>query len=120
MKAMLRKRWFQFLRYDIARHGGCTGAPFKLRAPHQKDIVQWVNEAWSELPGQIIMNGFIIAKLVEGIADDVDAGDFVDGEANDVAEVLLMMGECVLAEENDDDNRRLADPIDLSDDYLHI
>ena len=38
---------------------------FKPTAPGRKDVIGWINEAWTDLSKETIINGFVKAKWLE-------------------------------------------------------
>ncbi|CAK4729199.1 unnamed protein product, partial [Aphanomyces euteiches] len=58
MKAILRGKWVNSLREQIANHGGGGGKSFRLECPDRFELVEWVNDAWDQIPKETILKGF--------------------------------------------------------------
>ncbi|RHY91177.1 hypothetical protein DYB37_013386 [Aphanomyces astaci] len=65
IKAVMRRKWVDFLRTQIANNGSGGGKSFQLRSPDRWDLVDWVYDAWESLSTATIIRGFIKCKIID-------------------------------------------------------
>ncbi|RQM29489.1 hypothetical protein B5M09_011993 [Aphanomyces astaci] len=64
MKAAMRKRWVSYLRAEIKHHSSSQDG-FRLLPPTRSDLVEWVNDAWENLPRATVVNGFVKCNIID-------------------------------------------------------
>ncbi|KAF0763555.1 hypothetical protein AaE_003181 [Aphanomyces astaci] len=64
MKAGMRQRWVSYLREEINHHSSSQDG-FRLLPPTRSDLVEWVNDAWENLPRATVVNGFVKCNIID-------------------------------------------------------
>ncbi|RHY55267.1 hypothetical protein DYB30_008129 [Aphanomyces astaci] len=64
MNAAMRKRWVSYLRAEIKHHSSSQDG-FRLLPPRRGDLVEWVNDAWENLPRATVINGFVKCNIID-------------------------------------------------------
>ncbi|RHY13375.1 hypothetical protein DYB32_010930 [Aphanomyces invadans] len=92
LKAHMRRQWVNHLRSEIDKTANVDGT-FKLRAPTRFELVEWVNDAWDNIPRQLIVSGFSKCKIIPGesAGDNHDGQDSFD-DVHSIVESLLQLG----------------------------
>ncbi|KAF0713876.1 Aste57867_4175 [Aphanomyces stellatus] len=120
LKAHMRHQWVKHLRDEIEKANLSEGK-FTLRPPSRFELVEWVNEAWENIPRKTIIKGFTKCKIISTMPTSVEVPEstvepaerFVDdgaAETNLVLETLLQYDESnldVIAMREDEDEINL-------------
>jgi hypothetical protein len=104
IKASMRLKWVSYLRSQVAYNRGVQGKSFRLKCPDRWDIVEWIQEAWDDLPTSTVVKGFEKCKIIDSRTSDVEPNQDdlqVAGSEDDLQE-LVHMGALVHLDPDDD------------------
>ncbi|KAF0711163.1 hypothetical protein As57867_005353, partial [Aphanomyces stellatus] len=71
LKAHMRHQWVKHLRDEIEKANLSEGK-FTLRPPSRFELVEWVNEAWENIPRKTIIKGFTKCKIISTMPTSVE------------------------------------------------
>ncbi|RHY63442.1 hypothetical protein DYB26_006247 [Aphanomyces astaci] len=76
IKALMRRKWVEFLRTQIAENHGGGGKAFWLGSPDRWDLVEWISDAWNTLPTSTVIKGFVKCQIIDPPGNAVETCDF--------------------------------------------
>ncbi|RLO09519.1 hypothetical protein DYB28_001798 [Aphanomyces astaci] len=104
IKALLRRKWVEFLRTQIAESHGGRGKAFRLGSPDRWDLVEWISDAWNTLPTSTVINGFVKCQIIDPPGNAVETCDFFaeDIVSGQILQTVVDSGEYEVVEMAED------------------